>query len=74
MHKYICYFCDKEFKEFTYYSIHMEKNLCTFISNTPSSDVEIQSYLYKLNKKRNSAASITLTYQPPPPPPPPKSI
>ena len=51
MHKYICYFCDKEFKEIAYYSIHMEKNLCTFISNTSSSDVEIQSYLYKLNKE-----------------------
>jgi hypothetical protein len=68
MHKYICYFCDKEFKEIAYYSIHMEKNLCTFISNTSSSDVEIQSYLYKLNKKRNSAASITLKYPPPPQP------
>ena len=64
MHKYICYFCDKEFKEFTYYSIHIEKNLCTFINNAISSDVEIQSYLYKLNKKRNSQSSITLQYPP----------
>jgi hypothetical protein len=64
MHKYICYFCDKEFKEFTYYSIHMEKNLCTFISNAISSDVEIQSYLYKLNKKRKNQSSITLQYPP----------
>lgn len=65
MHKYICYFCGKEFKEFTYYTIHMEKNLCTFISNSKTPDIEIQSYLYRLNKKRNTSSSITLTYPPP---------
>ena len=60
MHKYICCFCDKEFKEITYYSIHMDKNLCTFISNTKSDNINIQSYLYKLDKKRKFSSSITL--------------
>lgn len=64
MHKYICCFCDKEFKEFTYYSIHLEKNLCTFISNSHGTDIEIQTYLYKLGKMRITTNSIILKYPP----------
>lgn len=61
MHKYICYICDKEFKEITHYKTHINKNLCTFVStNTTSENLEIQSYLYKLNKSKNMRSSIIL--------------
>lgn len=63
MHKYICYLCDKEFKEYSYYTIHLEKNLCTFISgNTIKETIEIDSYLYKLNKQKKTKSSINLNY------------
>ncbi len=66
MHKYICCFCDKEFNEFTYYSIHTDKNLCTFIStNTTETNIEIQSYLYRLNKNKNKKSYIPLKDPPP---------
>jgi hypothetical protein len=57
---YKCYFCNKQFKETSNYEVHMEKNLCTFISNTP--DIEIKSILYYLNQKKHTRNSIKLTY------------
>ena len=57
---YKCYFCSKEFKETSNYETHIEKKLCTFISNTK--DTDIKSYLYYLNKKKNTRNSINLTY------------
>lgn len=55
-----CYFCNKEFKETTNYEIHIEKKLCTFISNTK--DTDVKSYLYYLDKKKRRINSINLTY------------
>jgi hypothetical protein len=58
MYKYNCCFCGKKFKEETYFNIHMEKNLCTFISTT--SNIDINSYLYYLNNKKNRSNSLKL--------------
>ena len=57
---YKCYICGKEFKETSNYETHIEKNLCTFISNTK--DTNIKSYLYYLNKQKHTKNSINLTY------------
>lgn len=61
MNKFICYFCNKKFKEETYYTIHIEKYLCTFINNSPS-DIYIKSCLYHLDKQKHTQNSIKLTY------------
>lgn len=59
---YKCYFCNKQFKEPTYYDIHIDKNLCTFISNSRDVNIDINSYLHYLNKKKRKSSSIDLTY------------
>ena len=61
MNEFSCCFCNKKFKEKTYYEIHIEKYLCTFISNS-SQNIEMKSYLYYLDKKRHTKNSIKLTY------------